>query len=60
MLFIEGTIDYPTEIKSEMLVKLVRDPSYIYPKEDLHSFDLNQDAEIRPALLNYCRYRVTP
>ena len=60
MLFIEGTIDFPTEIQSEEIVRLVRDENYKYDKEDLHSFDLNQDSEIKPALLDYCRFRVTP
>ena len=60
MLFIEGTVDFPTEMASEALVKIIKDPSYSYPREDLDSFDLNQDAEIRPALLDYCQYRVTP
>ena len=60
MLFIEGTLDFPTEMQSEEIVNIVRDARYTYPKEDLHSFDLNQDAEIRPALLDYCKFRVTP
>lgn len=60
MLFIEGTIDFPTEINSEKLVNIVRDPRYNYARENLDSFDLNQDREIRPALLDYCQYRVTP
>ena len=60
MLFIEGTLDFPTEMQSEEIVNIVRDPNYHYAKTDLSSFDLNQDTEIRPALLDYCRFRVTP
>ena len=60
MLFIDGSLDFPTEIKSEELVNIVKDPQYNYPKEDLHSFDLRQDAEIKPALLDYCKYQSTP
>ena len=60
MLFIEGNIDFPTEVNSEKMVEIIKHPSYNYEKADLHSFDLNQDREIRPALLDYCRYRVTP
>ena len=41
MLFIEGTIDFPTEIQSEEIVRLVRDDNFKYDREDLHSFDLN-------------------
>ena len=41
MLFIEGTLDFPTEVQSEEIVNIVRDPSYQYAKTDLHSFDLN-------------------
>lgn len=41
MLFIEGTLDFPVDVESEKLVNIVRDPCYNYPKEDLHSFDLN-------------------
>ena len=41
MLFIEGTIDFPTEIQSEEIVSLVRDDDFKYDREDLHSFDLN-------------------
>ena len=54
MLFIEGTVDFPTEMASEALVKIIKDPCYQFPREDLDSFDLNQDVEIRPALLEYC------
>lgn len=43
MLFIEGTIDFPTEINSEKLVDIIRDPQYNYEREALDSFDLNQD-----------------
>jgi len=60
MLFIEGTIDFPTEMQSEAIVKIVRDPRYTYSRDELDSFDLKQDFEIRPALLNYCQYKVTP
>eukprot|EP00806_Schmidingerella_arcuata_P005014 Macronucleus_5552.p1 GENE.Macronucleus_5552~~Macronucleus_5552.p1 ORF type:complete len:169 (+),score=12.56 Macronucleus_5552:1-507(+) len=60
MLFIEGTIDFPTEVHSEELVNIVKNPYYNYPREDLHSFDLRQDVEIKPALLEYCKYRSTP
>ena len=60
MLFIDGSLDFPTEIRSEELVSIVKDPQYNYPMEDLHSFDLRQDAEIKPALLEYCKYKSTP
>ena len=60
MLFIEGTLDFPTEMQSEEIVGIVKDPRYTYPKEDLHSFDLRQDAEIKPALLEYCNSRRLP
>ena len=40
MLFIEGSIDFPTEVRSEQLVNIVKDPIYNYAKEELHSFDL--------------------
>ena len=57
MLFIEGTIDFPTDVRSEQLVNIVRDPMYEYSKDDLHSFDLCQDSEIQPALLEYCCFK---
>lgn len=60
MLFIEGTLDFPTEVRSEQLVNIVKNPQYNYLKDDLHSFDLRQDAEIKPALLDYCCYLSTP
>jgi hypothetical protein len=41
MLFIEGSVDFPVDVASEQLVNIVKDPMYNYPKEDLHSFDLN-------------------
>ena len=41
MLFIEGTLDFPTEVNSEEIVSIVRDPQYQYERSDLHSFDLN-------------------
>ena len=41
MLFIEGTLDFPTEVQSEEIVNIVKHPQYNYAKEDLHSFDLN-------------------
>ena len=41
MLFIQGTLDFPTEMQSEEMVRIVRDPRYKYEKEELHSFDLN-------------------
>ena len=61
MLFIEGTIDFPTEIRSEQIVNIVKDEQYEYDRaNDLHSFDLCQDEEIRPALLDYSCYHTTP
>ena len=42
MLFIEGNIDFPTEVDSEELVNIVKSDCYTYDrKNDLHSFDLN-------------------
>ena len=41
MLFIEGNINFPTEVQSEQMVDIVKHPSYNYAKADLHSFDLN-------------------
>ncbi len=41
MLFIEGSIDFPVDVQSEQMVSIVKDPRYVYPREDLHSFDLN-------------------
>ena len=60
MLFIDGTVDFPTTNISKDLIDIVRNPMYNYPKEDLHHFDLKQDSEIRPALLEYSKYRITP
>ena len=60
MLFIQGTIDLPIDKQSEELINIVKDPQYNYPAEDLHCFDLRQDAKIKPALLEYCRYQSTP
>ena len=32
MLFIEGTIDFPTDVRSEKLVNIVKDSMYQYDK----------------------------
>ena len=60
MAFIYGTIDFPTSTQSRELIDILKDPMYIYPPNDLQYFDLNQDTEIKPALLSYSKYRVTP
>ena len=60
MLFIEGNIEFPTSTVSKALIDIVRDEKYEYKKEDLHFFDLRQDSEIRPALLEHSKYRQTP
>ena len=60
MVFIYGTIDFPTSTGSRELIDILRNPMYSYPIKDLQYFDLNQDSEIKPALLNYSKYRVTP
>ena len=60
MAFIYGTIDFPTSTGSRELIDILKNPMYSYPIKDLQYFDLNQDSEIKPALLNYSKYRVTP
>ena len=60
MAFIYGTIDFPTSTGSRELIDILKNPMYSYPINDLQYFDLNQDSEIKPALLNYSKYRVTP
>ena len=60
MLFIDGTVKFPTTNISKDLVAIVTNPKYNYPEKDLHYFDLKQDSEIRPALLEYSKYKITP
>ena len=53
MIFCDGHIDHPTTTISKKFIDIIRDPKYNYPKSDLHHFDLKQDSEIRPALLDH-------
>ena len=60
MVFLDGTIDFPTTIESKAMLDIIKHPKYTYSKKDLNYFDLKQDDEIRPALLDHSKYRVTP
>lgn len=60
MLFLEGSVEFPTDRNSEKLVQLITDERYCYDRTHLKYFDLTMDEEIKPALLEYSQFTVTP
>ena len=60
MLFLEGSVEFPTDRNSEKIVQIITDERYRYDREHLKYFDLTMDDEIKPALLEYSQFNCTP
>ena len=60
MIFLQGSLRYPSDFDSEEIVLIFREPQYQHLKSEINGFDLKKDLEIRPALLAYSRYYMTP